>query len=167
MGQWGWFDDQNDSTADAWEDLVNRYLSKGTKIKSSKAVAISIRKHPQRWYEALILEVVHVVGDKTYRGNEAKKVAVGLIVQTVRLMTAKVCEVEDYFIGGLYPRIKRITSEGRQSDKEQLQAFPKHLPDDFPKELRDYAREANKLPALESGNEKLERAMRVQARLFK
>jgi hypothetical protein len=175
MGAWGFLVDQNDSTADAWDRLDARFFAKfkieTQDIKSTEMATAYVRAHAKEWYEVLIQEIVRLVSSNEW-GTQSPKVALSLIVQTVRLMTSDIDQVDFYFIGGISTRIQRIDAELMQSDEEQIKNFPKILPKGFPCELRHYAREANKLkieayePTSANDAQRPENARKVQARLF-
>jgi len=132
MGAWGYYKDQNDSVSDEWENIIDAYIAKNGPFSSSEECVRHIRKHPKRWYKLLKVHILKVIKEREWNA-QSEEVAVGLIIQTVRILTAPRKEVSDYAQG--FPgRIARI-QKSMNDDVDSLD----HLPPEFPESLRFFA----------------------------
>jgi len=140
MGAWGFFDDQNDSCADEWEHLMNKFLESIPKthkkqLTSSRETIQYIRKHPKKWYNVLIMHIIHVIKNQA-QGEYSDRVAVGLMLQTARTLSSKLRDVEEN-AAGFPSRLVQIRASftGKAGSDFDLPI----MPSDFPKVLCDFA----------------------------
>lgn len=129
MGAWGFYDDENDQTADEWETVNDLYLQDfpKTKFLISQEFVEHVRVHYKHWYKALRVHLLRLAHDHR---EWTASVMLGLIIQTVRLFTQNVNTVS-----GFAARIERI----QKTMDEKPDAFPNTLPQHFPLALRKIA----------------------------
>ncbi len=169
MGAWGYFDDENDSCADEWENLLDRFITTipskmQKKINTSTKLIKYIRSHSKTWYNVLITHIVALIESQSW-GYTTDRVAVGLMIQTVRTLTSKLSDVENNATG-FQSRLIHIQKSVGTEDQDEF-VLPA-LPSDFPPKLCMFGRAICNRWIVRSSNEdpELLEILRIQKSMF-